>query len=323
MRIDDCGPALKRIRFGMIEPDLRERVLEVALSLGHEGTVSAETDLQFLLRLYMAESAKEKGRKRALKKASDLIMRLSSLHYEAHEREMERKRRERKDRPFPAAAPAEMPISKKAMDLFASIGITDQRAMAHVLDFLGEKKLEGRVELVLSSALPSSAAKGVFGAKPELLLKVDDREFAMELEAMEAKREIIDHRYADVGMGEPIYLRYPEILAESYHEVARIMDLKPVEEKAEPAPAEEEKRQKFRVNPIHPNDFIKVLRGLGFELKSSGPHRVLAHEDGRVSVVQSAHGANREFGPGLIRMKLRESGITVEEFQRKREELGV
>ncbi len=319
----DCGPALRRMRFGTIEPGLQDQVKEVALELGHEGAISSRTSLHFLLRLYNEEKAREKGRKEALRKAEDLILRLSSLHYEAHEREMERKRREGGRQPPPWKEASEMPISKKALDLFASIGITDEKAMAHVLDFLGERKLEERVETILSSSLPEIAVKGLFGRKPELLLIADDRGFTMEIEAMEAKKTMIDNRYAELGMAEPIYMSYPEILAESYHEVARIMDLKPVEERAEPAPAEEERRQKFRISPIHPDDFIKVLRGLGFEQKGGGSHRVLSHKDGRVSVVQSAHGPSKQFGAGLIRMKLRESGIPLEAFQKKREEMGL
>ncbi len=320
--MEEFGTALRKIRFGAIDPELRDEVREVAAQLGYESAIRAESDLHFLLKLYEAEKAKEKGRKDALKKAEELILRLSSLHHEAYVKEMERKRSQKKEKPFRWGDAAGMPISKKALDLFASIGITNERTMAHVLDFLGERKLEDRVDLILSSALPESVVKGLFGHRPELLLKAEDSDFIAEIETMEAKKGIVDNRYAQLGMAEPVYIVYPEILAESYHEVARIMQLEPAE-RAEPAPADEEKKRKLRVNPIHPDDFIKVLRGLGFELKSSGPHRVLSHPDGRVCVVQSAHGSNRQFGAGLIRMKLRDSDIPVEDFENKRKEIGL
>lgn len=314
--------ALKKMRIGSLDPRTREEVVGLVRELGYESAVSGSTSLHLLLRLYKAGREKEKGRRKALEKAEEMIMRLSSLHYEAHEREMRRKREERKGRPRAWGEPVEMPISRKAKEIFESLGISDERVMAHVIDFLGEKKLEDRAETVSASKLDERTIKAVFGGNPELLLRPDDSDFVSELEGMEAKKSIIDNRYAELGMSEPVYLRYPEILTESYHEVARIMELHPVE-RPEPAALEEERRQKLRVAPIRPDDFIKVLRGLGFELKSSGPHRVLAHEDGRVSVVQSGHGANKEFGAGLIRMKLRESGISVEEFERKRGEMGL
>lgn len=311
---------LRRITFRSLEPRLRDEAEQAAHGLGYESSISGETSLHLLLELYRAEKAKEKGRKEALEKAGDLIMRISSLHYEAHEREMRRKRES--GRPHAWGEPVEMPISKKAKEIFQSLGITDERVMAHIIDFLGEKKLEERAELISASHLDDRTVKAVFGGKPELLLDPDDAGFIAAVEGIEAKKSIIDNRYAELGMIEPVYLKYPEILTESYHEVARIMELRP-ENRPEPAPLEEERRQKVKVAPIRPDDFIKVLRGLGFELKSSGPHRVLAHEDGRVSVVQSGHGSNKEFGAGLIRMKLRESGIAVEEFERKRREMGL
>jgi predicted RNA binding protein YcfA (HicA-like mRNA interferase family) len=309
------------ITVGSLEPALRKEVMDVASELGREGAVTEKTSLHFLLRLYQAEKAKEKGREEALRKAECLIPRISALIHEAHAKEMERKRAEGGKKPFHWGEPAEMPLSSRAISLLESVGITDRRTMAHIVDLLGEGILEERVELIHSSHLGQTASKALFGHKPDLLVEGDEGGFARSLEDMEAKKQMVDNRYSELGMDGPVYINYPEILVDSFHEVARIMEIRPSQ--GEPAPAEDGKRRKLRVSPIGPDEFIKVLRAMGFEIKSNGPHRVLSHEDGRVSVVQSAHGPNKEFGAGLIRMKLRESGITVEDFQKKRTELGV
>jgi predicted RNA binding protein YcfA (HicA-like mRNA interferase family) len=313
---------LKKIKFGSLEPALQGEIIELADSIGYETTITAESDLGFLLRIYNAERAKEKRSAAMLKKAEELIMRLSSLHFQAHAHEMERKRKEKKTAAVQWKG-GEITVSARAKELLESVGISDERVMERIVEFLGEKGVEGRVEAIHATNLGDGLVKKLFAHHPELLLKGNEREFISQMEMMEVKKEIVDNRYREIGQTEQIYIRYPEILLEDFHEISRIMSIEPPPEARMPAALAEQKKGKTIVARMDPDDFIKVLRRMGFELKTNGPHRVLSHPDGKMAVVQSGHGRASEFGPGLIRMKLREIGIRVEEFERVRKEVGV
>ncbi|MFN7991058.1 MAG: type II toxin-antitoxin system HicA family toxin [Candidatus Micrarchaeia archaeon] len=322
MDVEEHEPILRRMRLGALEPGLRREVVDVAIELGHESAITSDTKLHFLLKIYLSEKAREKGREESLRKAEDLIMRLSSLHYEAHRQEMERRKSQRKSAPVRWSG-SEIPISGRTKELLESIGITDEKAMAGIVEVIGDEKVAERVGLVHISDLGADLTKKLFSAKPEMMLTARDDDFIMAIETLETKRSMIDSALPAAPPVEPLYHRIPEVMFEDYHDLATLLDLKPPEQQPEPAVLEEEKKQKLRVSPITPDDFIKVLRGFGFAMKSGGPHRVLTNDEGMVAVVQSGHGSNKEFGPGLVRMKVRDIGLSIEDFEKKRKELGL
>ncbi len=322
MNLDSEGPLLKKMKINKIETDLHKEILEFVEEFGQERTVRSSSSLHFLYKIYQAEKIKEKRSKKRLKKAEELIMKLTSLHYEAQQREMERKKRENRESPFKWTGSA-IPVSKRMKELFESIGITDEKAMEQIVELLGEKKVGERIDLVHASNLGEGLVKKLFRMKPEMLLAVKDDEFISMVETLERKKELIDiwGSARELIPSDTAYIRIPEILFEEYHEISRILELKPIE-REEPTEVEE-KRQKVRVTPIHPDDFVKVLRRMGFEMKGTNPHRVFAHPDGRTALVQYAHKGLDMFGPGLIRMKLKDIGMPIEEFERVRKELGL
>lgn len=70
-----------------------------------------------------------------------------------------------------------------------------------------------------------------------------------------------------------------------------------------------------RLTPIRPDDLLRLLTSLGFEIqRQSGSHVHLSHADGRVTIVP-IHGG-REIGPGLLRHILREINLGRDEFLR-------
>ncbi len=100
MEIGEAGPLLKKLKVGMLEPELQLEVARIAAELGFEETVTSSSSLHFLYRLYRAEEAKERRSRKALKKAEDLILRLSSLHHAVVQDRLERSGRERSTRSF-------------------------------------------------------------------------------------------------------------------------------------------------------------------------------------------------------------------------------
>ena len=64
------------------------------------------------------------------------------------------------------------------------------------------------------------------------------------------------------------------------------------------------------------NDMLKFLKKEGFvELRQSGSHKFLKHEDGRTIVVPIHN--NKNIGRGLLKVMLDEINISREEFLKK------
>ena len=71
---------------------------------------------------------------------------------------------------------------------------------------------------------------------------------------------------------------------------------------------------------ISATQMIKILKHLGFYfVRQSGSHAYYRHPDGRATVIPMHKG--EDLGRGLIRTILRESDISVEEYERIRKEV--
>ncbi|MEW6722819.1 MAG: type II toxin-antitoxin system HicA family toxin [Candidatus Micrarchaeota archaeon] len=303
--------------------ELAAEVAQLAGLLGYEGAASGRNALHLLYRFYQEEKAREESGAERLKKAEEMILRLSSLHYEEQRKEMERKRAGGTAR-FKWRGSGGIPAGKKAKELLASIGITDEHAASFIAETIGEAKIEERVELVGASMLGGELVKKVFALKPELMLAPTDGAFLESIDAIERKKGIIDiwSDGREIAPADAIYNHLPDILFEDYHEISRLLELKPPESHPS-TEKEDDLKLKLSGRKISPDDFVKVLKRLGFQAaREDQPHRVYKHPDGRVAVVQK-YGAGEEFGPGLIKMKLRDFSIDPSEFERARQELKV
>lgn len=64
------------------------------------------------------------------------------------------------------------------------------------------------------------------------------------------------------------------------------------------------------------NDMLKFLKKEGFiELRQSGSHKFLKHEDGRTIIIPIHN--NKDIGRGLLKVMLEEINLSREEFLKK------
>ena len=64
-------------------------------------------------------------------------------------------------------------------------------------------------------------------------------------------------------------------------------------------------------------DAVKILESLGFvEVRQRGSHKQFRHNDGRGTTIPIHFG--REISPILLRQILKDIGLTIEEFLRKK-----
>jgi len=69
-----------------------------------------------------------------------------------------------------------------------------------------------------------------------------------------------------------------------------------------------------KLRPAKPEEIRKVLHKLGFEpIRQSGSHAVYRHPDGRWTTVPIHPG--KEVAKGTLRKIIKDTGITVEEFE--------
>ncbi len=211
--IENIGPQLKRIKISQLQPDLLEGVLELAEEHGYEITITSLSDVHFLFRIYQSEKIKQKKDLKRLKKAEDLILRLAGV-YSLHHDEERRKEKERQDtdekRPKarPLALEEDMRVSRKMKELFESVGITDERDMQQGIGFLGEAKIEERISIAKKTTLGPELLKKVFGEHPEELWKIKDDAFLDQMNAMEAKKGIIDAWSGANNQAPPLWADY-------------------------------------------------------------------------------------------------------------------
>jgi len=321
MEPGDYAPILKKIRVSMLEPQLQREITELVAEMGYETTITASSNLHFLFKIYQAEKAKEKRSVKALKKAEDMILRLSSLHYSITQREEQRRKEERKKRIPLTLIEGGLSVSKRTRELLKSIGIEDEDVIIKAEGLFGEKKVGERVDLVLSTTLGGELVKNIFAQYPETILIPREDDFISELDAMENKKSVLDG-WANSGDA-PLpswadYNQTPGILIDTYEDITRQLKI-PIPARA---PEKIEKEIIYHGKPMHPDDFMKVVRAMGFaELRDATHGTLLRDGSGNIMCVAKAHRKQMELNASTIKKKLRESGVDLGEFEKKRREL--
>lgn len=319
MELEEYAPLLKRMKLGMLEPELQREILGLATEMGYESTISSSSDLYFMYRIYKAGRMKEKRSAKALKRAEDMILRLSSLHQAALQQP--RERREKKERPPLTLLEGGIMAGKTTRQLLNSIGIDDERVISQAEERFGEKKVGERVELVNMTSLGDELVRAVFHAHPKTILIPKDGDFIAELEAMECKRSILDARKEARGGSLPPDVDYtvrPGVLLSSFQTIARLLDIRTIPVRETNVEAE------YHGKPMEPDDFMKVVRRMGFDVVREAKHgTILSNDSGGVMSVQRAHRKQMTLNTSTIKIKLVEAGINLNEFESKRQELGL
>jgi hypothetical protein len=317
----DMAANLKKIRLDMLEPELQREITELAAEMGYETAVASSSNLHFLYRMYRAEKAKGERSAQALKKAEDMILRLSSLHHAITRREEQRRKNEVRRKIPLTLIEGGLSVGKKTRELLNSIGIDDESVIIKAEGLFGEKKIGERVELVLSTTLGEELVKKVFAAYPETMLMPNDDDFISELDAMESKKAILDGWARSREMPLPVWADYsltPGILIDTYEDITRQLEITV----PAAAPGKIGKEITYRGKPMDPDDFMKVVRSMGFEEVRQANHGTLLKDGiGNIMCVQKAHRKQMELNPSTIKKKLQESGVDLDEFERKRREL--
>jgi len=315
--------ALRRMRFGLLEPEIQKEVLELASELGWESAVTAQSDLHFLFRIYQSGRARGDAGHKALERAEDMIMRLSGLHHAIAQKEAARRTTERKRRIPLTLVEGGLAVSDKTRKLLASIGIEDESTITRAVGMFGEEKTAERAGLVLAMDVGIETLRGIFRAHPETILFPKDDDFVSELDAIEKKRDVIDGWAFSNGKDAPAWADYrktPGILLDTFQDIIRQLEIELPPER----PAREEKAVKFISKPMHPDDFIKVVRGLGFEKMRDASHGTLMRDGaGNIMCVAKSHRSQSELNGSTIKKKLVEAGVDIGQFERKRREMGL
>ncbi|MCI0504203.1 hypothetical protein L0Y65_05865 [Candidatus Micrarchaeota archaeon] len=322
MEPGDYAPALKKIKVGALEPELQREICELAAELGYEATITASSSLHFLIRLYRAEKAKDRAGADRLKKAEDMILRLSSLHFAITQREEQRRKEERKKKMPLTLIEGGLRVSDRTRKLLNSIGIESEGVIIRAEELFGERKVGERVVLTLSTTLGEEVVRKVFAAYPETILIPKEDAFLSELDAMENKKAMLDGWAQSNGRPLPAWADYnqtPGILLDTYADIARQLD---IELPPEVRPTQPEKEVKYRGKPMHPDDFMKVVKTLGFAEVRHATHGTLLRDDrGNVMSVAKSHRSQAELNSPTIKKKLVEAGVDLDQFEEKRRQL--
>ncbi|NYZ77059.1 hypothetical protein H0O02_01965 [Candidatus Micrarchaeota archaeon] len=314
------GLFLKKMRVGELDRELQENVLAVANELGYESAVRTTSNLAFLWELYNSERVKQKRSRTKLKKAENLILKLASLDYGRVREEARREERKAGEkRPFSAVVPplrAVTGISERLRKIFESIGLSDEKVMEKAVESLGEKEIEERAELALSSRLGEKTVKALFSSSPKLILEQD---FWFRIETIEQKKEMLDWESKRKTLPPELdYRSSPAALLKDYEEIAHLLELKPA---ATVYQLELEKpKVRYRSKSMDPRDFVKAIKELGFEFVREAKHGWLyAHSiTNAIMSIQRPHISQFELNGSTIKKKLVEAGINLDEFEEVR-----
>jgi hypothetical protein len=321
MEPEDVGANLKKIRLEMLEPDLQREITELAAEMGYEATIASSSSLHFLYKIYQTEKARGERSAKALKKAEDMILRLSSLHHAITQREEQRRKEGRKMKIPLTLIEGGLSVSKKTRELLNSIGIEDENAIIKAEELFGEKKIEERVGLVQSTTLGKELVKKAFAAYPETILIPNEDDFISELDAMENKKAILDGWAKSGERPLPAWADYnqtPGILIDTYEDITRQLEI-PM---PAAAPLKIGKEITYRGRPMDPDDFMKVVKAMGFvEVREANHGTLLRDAKSNIMCVQKAHRKQMELNPSTIKKKLQESSVDLDEFERTRREL--
>ncbi len=289
--IETIGPRLKRIKVSQLAPDLLTSVMELAEEHGYEVTITASSDLHFLFKIYQAEKVKQKRDLKKLKKAENLILRLAglySLHHES-EKAQERSRREEKKPSFGRAPiEEEMRISRKMLELFASIGVTDEKEVQETIGFLGEAKATERVLAARGSGVGEDIVKAVFSENPETLRIPKDRDFDSRVKAIGHKKGIIDAWKEETDSEPPVWADYqqsPGALLVDYGELCKGLGL----------------------GGKGAGSLGEAISELGFSFAEKAGALIVEGSDGTISTISDPKSG--EFAPDPLRRILRRAKI--------------
>jgi len=312
---------LKSIRMNNLEPGLQREVLALADELGYERTIKAESSLAFLFELYGTERVKRDRAK--LRRAESLILKLATLHHETVQRTIREEAKRKERLPFATAGGVvgrvALTVSERMRKLFHSLGIDDEKIMVRALENFGEKEVENRIELALASRLGEEVLKALFGAHPELILESD---FSFRIETIEQKKDILDSAKSTRPLPQELdYGQRPDALLLDFADIARLLSLKGQE--VEQPEMIEIPKVKYRSKPMHPLDFIKVVREFGFELVREATHGWLYKNErtGAMMCIQKPHRSQFELNGSTIKKKLTEASIPLDKFEEIRQKL--
>jgi hypothetical protein len=317
--MESIPDALRRIRLEDLDPQLQREIRDFADSMGHEMTVRERGDLRFILKLYQQEKRKGHADRRRLEEAENIIMKLSSFRSQTLRREAVRRKEEQSKRARFRVMDGALTYSKRAEELLNSIGITDRNVIQQAEELLGDSGIEERVDLVKSVDIPQDILLRLFSEFQQLILIPNDEDFVYELEAIETKRDIIDTWSGANMVPPPVWADYgrtPGILLDDYHDISRLLGLE--EPEVEEGP---ELMVEYRGKPMDPEDFMKVVLAMGFSRIREAKHGTLIRRGDFVMCVQKAHRKQMQLNPSTQKKKLQESGVDLNEFERKRREL--
>ncbi|HSB46621.1 MAG TPA: hypothetical protein VLD37_01305 [Candidatus Bilamarchaeum sp.] len=271
-----AGPQLKRIKMSELDPELLDKVLELAWEHG-EISITSSTDLEFVYRIYKAEKAKDEKGRELLKKAEGLIVMLGALHHdrEMQERREQRTRDEKSKMPHRALMEDEINVGAKTRALFGSIGIEDEREMQLAIGLLGERKIEQRIALAKKSALGDKLLRSLFSENPELIRIARDDDFIQELSAIENKRDMIDRWKETNKLPLPVWADYnqsPSVLLVEYTNMYRALVIGMDEGRLDAGPRSAEQ-------------VVKMLREIGFTMQEKDGALIIKGPDGKAITI--------------------------------------
>lgn len=322
----DIPKLLRKTRVGELEPRLQEEIVQLASNLGYERTIASNSNLSFLFDIYQAEKVKKNRGNAQLKKAEKMIMRLATLKHDSLKAQLQPEERTRQEdrRPFGAIMTG-LPImlSDRLKKIFTSIGITDERIMEKAVETIGEKKAEERVELILSSTLDEDTIKGIFRFHPLLIIELPEEKFVASIESMETKKDILDAWKKANGRTPPLdYVLDPEVLLTDLSMFSQLLGKKTEEPKVQKET--EEKNVKYRAKPMDPRDLVKVLvKGLGCTVREGDHYVVTYPKTGKTTAISKSHQAQTQISRPAMKNLFRQLGIDEDEFEKKRQELGL
>lgn len=331
MDLEDVRTLLKKTRVRELDSTLRKEVFELALELGNETTITTKSNLHFVFELYQKERVKDKKSRKMLKKAERIIATLAALNHVHHQKKEQGTKEETTiamPRQFSGSMP-DMRFSRRIVELFESVGITDRREMERIVSSIGEREVENRIEAIQISRIDREVVKALFGKHTELLCIPVETAFFETIESIEKKGEFIDAHRGSVVIPERIdYKKFPDVLLRDMGELVRDLNMdttnKVTVTEATVERAEEQKRPKYVARTMRTSEMITVLAALGYELDRSKNELVYTlradrrREGMSIVLTTSNPGDGGEYEKGVVRMIIRDIGIATSEFERVR-----
>jgi hypothetical protein len=310
---------LKKVKIRQLDPIIQSEAIEIAKELGIERSIKATSTLHFLYQNCCNEEAKERKSRERLQKAKNIILSLAALSEAVTHRETKRRKQEQKRKRTFRLIGENLKASKKTIELLKSIGIEDEKIAGQAESMFGVDSVEDRVSLIDDLDLDTDTKKKLFGSWPETFLIPDEGDYISEIESIDTKKKMITTWSETNERDPPVWADFrifPGILLDEYHDIARLLDL-------EEQVREEIKKKEivYRGKPMHPNNFTKVVEALGFEKMRESNHGTLLRRGGHIMCVQRSHKAQAQLNRSVVKAKLVESGVDLNEFEEKRREL--